>query len=459
MAIIAILIIGVEAVLLYFLAPIMRLAVKYSKFNRPMAFRLLKSTLFLVFVIAISCGNRSGNKNSIQTVVSQNTVNTDSIAGIQNSKLILGANRTEAYLPLLKGKKVVVVGNPSSLILKKELPNGEKTYVHLVDSLLSLDINLVKVFSPEHGFRGTADAGETVKDGKDPKTGLPVISLYGSNKKPKPEQLAGVDMLVFDIQDVGVRFYSYIATLHYVMQAAAEASIPVIVLDRPNPNGSYVDGPVMEAEHTSFLGMHAGVPLVHGMTIGEYAQMMAEEKWLKTQKDVDLTVIPMKNYDHKMQYSLPVRPSPNLPNDQAVMLYPSLGLCEGTTLNAGRGTKMQFQIIGAPFLPAEKYAFNYTPQPNFGSKNPKFKGENCNGLDLREVPRLNKVDLSFIINAYRNYEKKDAFFNTKNFTAHAGTAKLQKQIESGLSLEEIETSWQKEIQNFLNIRSKYLLYE
>lgn len=459
MAIIAILIIGVEAVLLYFLAPIMRLAVKYSKFNRPMAFRLLKSTLFLVFVIAISCGNRSGNKNQIQNKSSKNSIPADSTSVIENQRLILGANRTEAYLPLLAGKRVAILGNPSSLILKKELPHGEKIYVHLVDSLLSLNQNLVKVFSPEHGFRGTADAGEAVKDGKDPKTGLPVISLYGNNKKPKPEQLEGIDILVFDIQDVGVRFYTYIATLHYVMQAAAEANIPVVVLDRPNPNGSYVDGPVMEAAHTSFLGMHAGVPLVHGMTIGEYAQMMAEENWLKTEKTVNLTVIPMKNYVHEMQYSLPVRPSPNLPNDQAVMLYPSLGLCEGTTLNAGRGTEMQFQIIGSPYLPKETYKLNYKPAPNFGSKSPKFNGELCNGLDLRTVAPLSEVDLSFIINAYRDYTKKEAFFNTKNFTAHAGTAQLQKQIEAGASMEKIRASWHSATQDFLKIRLKYLLYD
>ena len=319
-------------------------------------------------------------------------------------------------------------------------------------------INIVKVFSPEHGFRGTADAGEAVKDGKDPKTGLPVISLYGNNKKPKPEQLAGVDVIVFDIQDVGVRFYTYIATLHYVMQAAAEASIPLVVLDRPNPNGSYVDGPIMEAAHTSFLGMHAGVPLVHGMTIGEYAQMMNQEGWLQTAQPAKLTVVAMQNYAHDLAYSLPVRPSPNLPNDQSIMLYPSLGLCEGTTLNAGRGTEMQFQIIGSPFLPQEQYPFSYTPQPNFGSKNPKFNGETCNGLDLRMLPKLQEVDLQFIIDAYRNYEKKKEFFNTKNFTAHAGTEQLQQQIESGASMQEIRASWQDGLEAFKVLRQKYVLY-
>tara|TARA_B100001146_G_scaffold224965_1_gene245282 strand:+ start:12794 stop:14170 length:1377 start_codon:yes stop_codon:yes gene_type:complete len=452
-AIIAILIIGVEAVLLYCLAPIMRLAVKYSKFNRPMAFRLLKSTFFLVVVIALSCGNHPGKQKQETSIEASNPVELD-----QETGLVLGANRTEAYLPLLQDKRVAVVGNPSSLILKAQQATGEANYTHLVDSLLSLNVNLVKVFSPEHGFRGTADAGEAVKDGKDPKTGLPVISLYGNNKKPKPEQLKGLDVIVFDIQDVGVRFYTYIATLHYVMEAAADAGIPVIVLDRPNPNGSYVDGPVMEAEHTSFLGMHAGVPLVHGMTIGEYAQMIAKEGWLKSQKEVDLTIIPMTSYTHNLEYSLTVRPSPNLPNAQSVMLYPSLGLCEGTALNAGRGTEMQFQIIGSPFLPATDYKFTYTPQPNFGSKNPKFKGEVCHGLDLRDINKLNRVDLSFIYNAYQDYTDKTSFFNTSNFTAHAGTPILQKQIEQGLGLDAIYASWKPGIDRFKAKRSKYLMY-
>ena len=418
-----------------------------------MAFRLLKSTFFLVVVIAISCGNHPGKQK-------QEAAAKASLPDAQNQKteLVLGANRTEAYLPMLKNKRVAVVGNPSSLILKAEKINAEERYTHLVDSLLSLNVNLVKVFSPEHGFRGTADAGEAVKDGKDPKTGLPVISLYGNNKKPKPGQLEGLDVIVFDIQDVGVRFYTYIATLHYVMEAAADAGIPVLVLDRPNPNGSYVDGPVMEAEHTSFLGMHAGVPLVHGMTIGEYAQMMAKEGWLKSQKEVKLTVIPMTGYRHDLAYSLPVRPSPNLPNDQSVMLYPSLGLCEGTALNAGRGTEMQFQVIGSPLLPAADYPLTYTPKPNFGSKNPKFKGEVCHGLDLRELAPLNRVDLSFIYNAYQNYTDKASFFNTTNFTAHAGTALLQKQIEQDLGLDAIYASWKPGIDRFKSLRSGYLIY-
>ncbi|MFI8378834.1 exo-beta-N-acetylmuramidase NamZ domain-containing protein [Leeuwenhoekiella sp. NPDC079379] len=426
-----------------------------------MAFYSLKNTLFLVFVFAISCGNGQQSKTNTTPIELENTAMPalTTLAPTETPKLILGANRTETYLPLLENKRIAIVGNPSSLILKREKVDGTKTYTHLVDSLVSLNQNIIKVFSPEHGFRGTADAGEAVKDGKDPKTGLEVVSLYGNNKKPKPEQLEDIDILVFDIQDVGVRFYTYIATLHYVLEAAADAGIEVLVLDRPNPNGSYVDGPVMEEAHTSFLGMHAGVPLVHGVTIGEYATMMTQEGWLKTTKPVKLTVIPMQNYNHSLPYSLPVRPSPNLPNDQSVMLYPSLGLCEGTALNAGRGTEMQFQIIGSPYLPASKYKFNYTPAPNFGSKSPKFNGEVCNGLDLRGISNLREVNLTYIIDAYTNYSKKEDFFNTANFTAHAGTAKLQKQIESGVSFSEIKAGWSQDLERFKQIRSKYLLYK
>ena len=249
-----------------------------------------------------------------------------------------------------------------------------------MDSLLANGIKVQKVFAPEHGFRGKADAGEHVEDGKDAKTGLPIISLHGKSRKPSQESLKGVDLVVFDIQDVGVRFYTYIATLQYVMEACAEAKIPVIVLDRPNPNGHYVDGPTLQLQHRSFLGLNP-IPLVYGMTIGEYAQLINGEGWLKNGVKCDLTVIPLQNYTHQTPYSLAIRPSPNLPNDKAINLYPSLGLFEGTTINAGRGTEMQFQIYGAPFF--EKTDFSYTPQANFGAKYPKHKGKLCNGVDLR----------------------------------------------------------------------------
>ncbi|MEH6405848.1 MAG: DUF1343 domain-containing protein [Leeuwenhoekiella sp.] len=456
MAIIAILIIGVEAVLLYFPALIMRFAIKYSKFNLPMALRLLKSTLFLFLLVSISCANQVENgKSETSSLKSENEKTTKKS---ETPEIILGANRTAQYLPLLLQKRVGIVGNQSSLILAKTSAQGEKIYTHLVDSLLSRNINIAKVLSPEHGFRGTADAGEQVTNGKDDKTGLPIISLYGKNKKPTQEQLQDLDILVFDIQDVGVRFYTYLATMHYVMQAAAEAGIPVIILDRPNPNGSYIDGPVMQKANTSFLGMHAGVPLAYGMTIGEYAKMINGEDWLGDSLKCDLTVIQMENYNHDLPYSLPVRPSPNLPNDKAINLYPSLGLLEGTKLNAGRGTDMQFQVIGSPYLPASKYPLIYTPEPNFGSKDPKFKAEICHAIDLRETPRIQEVHLDWIIDAYKNYSKKAEFFDTANFTVHAGTDKLQQQIEAGLTMDEIRNSWQTDLDAFKKIRKQYLIY-
>ena len=362
---------------------------------------------------------------------------------------MVAAAQFSEYAEFLKNKKVGVVANQTSLA---------KENVHLIDFLLSEGIALQKIFSPEHGFRGSEDAGAEVKDGKDTKTGLPIFSLHGKNRKPTSEQMQGLEMMVFDIQDVGVRFYTYLSTMHYVMEACAEANIPLIVLDRPNPNAHYVDGPMMEPENTGFLGLHP-VPLAYGMTIGEYAQMINGEGWLKDGIQCNLTVIPVKNYNHQSHYSLPVRPSPNLPNDVAINLYPSLGLLEGTNLNAGRGTEMQFQVIGSPYLPKDKYPFSYTPQPNFGSSNPKFKGVACHGLDLRNTPRLDNVDLTWIMDAYHNYERKSEFFNTKNFTAHAGTTKLQKQIEAGLSMKEIRESWQADLEKFKKIRMKYLNYE
>ena len=323
--------------------------------------------------------------------------------------------------------------------------------------MVSKKIAVKKVFAPEHGFRGTADAGEAVKDGVDKKTGIPLISLYGNNKKPSQEQLKGIDVIVFDIQDVGARFYTYISTLHYVMEACAELGIPVIVLDRPNPNGHYVDGPILETQHQSFVGMHP-VPVVHGMTIGEYAAMINGEGWLKNKVKCMLTVIKMENYNHQKEFSLPIKPSPNLPNDQAINLYPSLCFFEGTFINAGRGTDMQFQVFGAPGLPVSKYTFEYTPQANEGAKDPKFKGQLCHGKDLRNVPRLNKINLEWFIETYNANGRKKDFFNSF-FVKLAGTDKLQKQIEQGLSAEEIRDSWKDGLADFQKIRGMYLFYE
>jgi len=403
-------------------------------------FKHFKSTYLFLFILLnfqlISCA-QSSKKNAIKNSKKQTFIKT-------------GANQTHLYLPLLKGKRVAVVANQTSVIFK-----DDKTYTHLVDSLLSLKINVVKVFAPEHGFRGKADAGEHVNDGKDVKTGLPIFSLHGKNRKPQAAQLEDVDMVVFDIQDVGVRFYTYISTLAYVMEACAESSIPVMVLDRPNPNGHYVDGPTLEIAHKSFVGMHP-VPLVYGMTIGEYGKMVNGEKWLKKGIKCDLAVIPLKNYTHHSKVHLAIRPSPNLPNDQSINLYPSLGFFEGTTINAGRGTEFQFQCYGAPFFP--KSDFSYTPMPNFGSKYPKHKGKRCYGVDLRNEKKLSIVNIKWLIDAYQKTPKGEKFFG-KTFTIHAGSKKLQQQIEQGMSADKIHKSWQKDIAKFKKIRSKYLLYE
>jgi uncharacterized protein YbbC (DUF1343 family) len=267
-----------------------------------------------------------------------------------------------------------------------------------------------------------------------------------------------LDVVLFDIQDVGVRFYTYIATLQLVMEACAENNIPVIVLDRPNPNGHYVDGPTMEKEHTGFLGMTT-IPLVYGMTIGEYANMINEEGWLENKSKANLTVIPLENYKHESEYSLAIRPSPNLPNDTAINLYPSLGLFEGTNINAGRGTEFQFQRYGASFLDSTQYSFSYWPRPNFGSKSPKENGLVCYGKDLSEILKMREVSLNWIIDAYKNTMDKTKVFNTSGFTKHAGTKKLQQQIEAGISEEEIKKSWKSDLDKFKKIRAKYLLYD
>ncbi|WP_394747165.1 exo-beta-N-acetylmuramidase NamZ family protein [Spongiimicrobium salis] len=413
-----------------------------------------KSTVFLWVLIGASCGNPTkGQKTNEEPTSSAQKA-------APQAPIIVAANNTAAYLPLLEGKKIGIVANQTSVIFKypKDVEESIKPYTHLVDSLLLHHITIKKVFAPEHGFRGRADAGEKVKDEVDAKTGLPLLSLHGKNRKPTAEQLQGLDLILFDIQDVGVRFYTYIATLQLVMEACAENNIPMIVLDRPNPNGHYIDGPTMEEAHTNFLGM-TPIPLVYGMTIGEYAKMLNGEGWLANAKTVDLTVIPLKNYSHTRSYHLPIRPSPNLPNDIAINLYPSLGLFEGTTVNAGRGTEQQFQRYGASFLDSLKYDFTYTPKPNFGSKYPKEEGKRAYGKDLSQTPKMNEISLAWIQDAYENSTKRDAFFKTAGFTRHAGTTKLQQQLEEGLSEAAIKASWQEDINAFKVIRAKYLLYD
>lgn len=405
----------------------------------------IKNTVFIWFLALSSCGNQAkiGESTTEMTIAKEEP--------ILAKPITVAANQTEKYIPLLKGKSIAVVANQTSLIFKNT------GHTHLVDSLLALEIDIKKVFAPEHGFRGKADAGEKVKDGTDTKTGLPLISLYGKNRKPNAEQLKGLDLVVFDIQDVGVRFYTYIATLQLVMEACAENNIPVLVLDRPNPNAHYVDGPTMEAEHTGFLGM-TEIPLVYGMTIGEYAKMINEEGWLADKKKANLTVIPLANWMRNLDYHIPIRPSPNLPSDVAINLYPSLGLFEGTNINAGRGTEFQFQRYGASFLDSTLYSFKYTPKPNFGSKTPKENGKVAFGKDLSEMPRMSEVSLMWLIDAYNNATDKSLVFNTSGFTKHAGTEKLQKQIEAGLSEEEIKATWQAKLTKFKKVRAKYLMY-
>ncbi|MDT7833149.1 DUF1343 domain-containing protein [Flavobacteriaceae bacterium S356] len=372
---------------------------------------------------------------------------------VNNIGIKTGADKTELYVSALKGKRIAIVANQTSVITKK---SGEKnTYIHLVDSLLALNIDVKKVFAPEHGFRGKADAGEIVKDGSDTKTGLPIISLYGKNKKPSKDQLKGIDLVVFDIQDVGARFYTYISSLHYVMEACAESNIPVILLDRPNPNGHYIDGPVLEEKHKSFVGMHP-VPIVYGMTIGEYGNMINGEKWLANGIQCDLTVIPLQNYTHQSEYSLPIKPSPNLPNDKSINLYPSLCFFEGTNVNAGRGTALQFQIYGSPYLD-QTNGFSYTPVSNEGAKYPKHKDKTCYGEDLGSTNRLHQLDLSWLIKAHAQ-NSKAPFFNAF-FVKLAGTSTLQEQVTKGVSEKEIKESWKTELTHFKKIRSKYLRYD
>ncbi len=361
------------------------------------------------------------------------------------SHIVPGASQWKSYKNILEYESVGVVAHQASLIY----PN-----THLIDTLLSLNVNIKKVFAPEHGFRGDVDAGESVADQKDIKTGLPILSLYGKNKKPSKKSLEGLSIMLFDLQDVGVRFYTYLSTLHYVMEACAENSIPLIILDRPNPNGHYTDGPVLEEDCKSFVGMHP-VPIVYGMTIGEYAKMINGEKWLTGGIKCDLTVIPIKNYTHQTAYEIPIRPSPNLPNAHSIALYPSLCLLEPTAISIGRGTEMQFQIFGHPELPDTDFSF--TPRPNFGSKNPKLKNQLCHGFDLRNFEHPKKIQLQWLIQSYRDFPDKERFFK-KGFFKIAGNKRLQKQLVKGMNEQQIRETWKLNLEKFKEIRKKHLIY-
>ncbi|WP_299336946.1 DUF1343 domain-containing protein [uncultured Psychroserpens sp.] len=419
--------------------------------------------IIVIVLILISCGNKT-NEKSANNNVAASQIQNDNLPKFEGD-IIVGADRKNIYLPLLRGKRIGIVANQTSVLEVAESQaidsvtvKSVKVNYHLVDYLHEYsNITVSKVYAPEHGFRGNADAGELVKDGIDTKTGIPIISIYGKNKKPSSEQLADIDIMVFDIQDVGARFYTYISSLHYVMEACAEANIPVLILDRPNPNGHYIDGPILEPEHKSFVGMHP-IPVVHGMTIGEYAKMINGEGWLKDSIQCDIKVIRMKNYTHNRPYSLPIKPSPNLPNDQAINLYPSLCFFEGTNVNAGRGTSKQFQIYGSPYLDKTKYDFKYIPSPNTGAKYPKHDGVLCYGEDLSEIDTLSQIDLSYLIKAYQNSIDKKVFF-IDYFTTLAGTKALQQQIENGISEQEIRESWAEGLSAFKATRAKYLIYK
>lgn len=385
----------------------------------------------------------------------------------KSSKFLTGADNVRSYTSLLKSKKVGIVTNQTGLIsfdsiytiydsiLQSHVDVKVNKTIHIVDYLNEkTKIDLIKIYAPEHGFRGTADAGELIVDGKDSRTALPIISLYGNNKKPTTEQLAGIDVMIFDIQDVGARFYTYISSLHYVMEACAENNIPLIILDRPNPNGNIVDGPILEKEHTSFVGMHP-IPVLHGMTIGEYALMINGEQWLKAGAQCHIKIVPCENYKREIPYSLMEKPSPNLPNDRAINLYASLCLFEGTNVSVGRGTDKQFQIYGSPYLTQNHFSF--IPKPNIGAKDPLYNGRECCGEDLSENPTVTQLELKWLIKSFKETEEPAKFFNSF-FTKLAGTKKLQQQIESGVSEEEIRESWRSGLEAFKLMRQKYLIY-
>ena len=361
--------------------------------------------------------------------------------------LLTGADQTALYLPVLQGKRVGMVVNHTSRIGR----------THLVDSLIARGITIKTIFAPEHGFRGEATDGEKITNSRDPKTGVFITSLYGQNRKPTPAQMDSLDVLIFDIQDVGTRFYTYISTMHYVMEACAETNKPLIILDRPNPNGHFIDGPVLDPKFKSFVGMHP-IPVVHGLTVGELARMINGEGWLAGSKTCKLTVVPVKNYTHQTPYVLPVRPSPNLPNQQAVLLYPSLCFFEGTVVSVGRGTDKQFQVIGSPYTKYGPYTF--TPVDKPGAVNPPLEGQLCYGLDLSNATISKKeLMLTYLFDFFNRASDKSKFFLANNgIDRLVGTDQLRLQMLAGVPETTIRKSWQPALDAYKLNRTKYLLY-
>lgn len=392
----------------------------------------------------------------ISTTLAAQTVpvNHHKASHTKTERIIPGADQTQLYVDYLKGKNIGMVVNQTSVIGPQLTPS--------VDSLLNLGISIKKIFGPEHGFRGNASNGATVNDSTDPKTGLPVVSLYGNKHyKPTPDDLKGLDLVIFDIQDVGARYYTYISTLHYVMEACAENNVELMILDRPNPNGFYVDGPILDTAFHSFVGMHP-VPIVHGMTIAEYAQMINGEGWLKNHVQCKLKIIKVVGYSHSLSYTLPVWPSPNLNSQQSILLYPGLCLFEGTTLSLGRGTYTPFQEVGHPALKG-KYAYNFTPVSIPGmSEDPPQKNQVCYGIDLRNyntniIKTTGKLNLAWLIELYKAFPDKQHFFNVY-FAKLAGGNELRKQIEAGKTEQQIRDSWEPGLSHYKTMRRKYLLY-
>lgn len=412
----------------------------------PSFIKIQQPCLLVVIVILFSLMACTPKNNQVEALATQNHQNKSA-----QSNLVVGAEQLDKYLPLLKHKRVGLVVNQTSMVVN----------AHLVDTLISNQINVQAIFAPEHGFRGNYDAGEKFNSSIDEKTGVALVSIYGKNRKPSNEVMKNLDVIIFDIQDVGVRFYTYISSMHYMMEAAADAGVAFIVLDRPNPNGAFVDGPMLEPTFTSFVGMHK-IPLLHGMTVGELALMFQGEKWLNVQnkfpKKLDLTVIPLNNYTRTMIYSLPVKPSPNLPNDTAINLYPSLGFFEATTVSIGRGTDFPFQVIGHNKVSIGQFAFMPVSTPGAAS-NPKLMNVSLLGQDLRDS-ETRGLDLRFIIewhNAFKTHNL--TFFTRPSFMDKlSGTDKLRKAIEAGKTAQEIKASWQQGLIEFEKQRRPYLLY-